>query len=192
MTQQETTKLNQEQRDVAEKLMLLPRAARDQYQSAAEENKRLDQIVQAQNVIIDDLSISVSDFDETQKSISQLDNEISDINKKLQFNQEILLELLSNEKPQTKDLPEKILKSVLLNVIKTFSSISKDAVDNDEISVSLLTLMEVEEQISKIIDNLSQRGLYPETNETNEKRMKESHDHIIKLTQFLQELKDTQ
>jgi hypothetical protein len=67
--------------------------------------------------------------------------------------------------------------------------IAKESGDKGRVDVSILSLMDLEEQISKLIDNLSERGLYPETEENGEARKARQQQHTLKVIQFLKALK---
>ncbi|OHT11128.1 hypothetical protein TRFO_04090 [Tritrichomonas foetus] len=168
--------------------MLLPTEAKNRFQQAADTNQQLELVARAQNDIIDDLSISIPDLDDIQKNINSTDEDLKEIDGQLTQAQEVLLELLTSNVGAKKG-PGDILKTLLSNFQTTLSAICLQAATKGQTEVSILGLMDLEDQIVKIIEDLSTRGLYPETDKAAEERTLRMQQHTIKVIQFLKDLK---
>lgn len=176
------------QNDALQSLMLLPSQAKNRFQKAADENQQLEQISKAQNVIIDDLSYSIPELDNIQKNLNSTDEDLKDVEQQLKETQEMLLELLTTNNNSPKQDAGVILKAVLSNLQRTLTSICSQSASKGQIEVSLIGLIDLEDQIGKIIEDMSTRGIYPEDEKSTEERVQRMQLHNIKVVKFLQEI----
>ena len=176
--------------DAIARLMLLPTEAKNRFQKVADLNHQLDQVAKAQNTIIEDLSLSIPELDDIQKNLNAADEDLKELNEQLTQTQGLLLELLSSPSSSTsKKGPGDILKVLLSNFQATLSTICTQHVEKGQTEVSLLGLMDLEDQIVKIIDDMSNRGLYPESETEAQQRVQKTQQHTLKVIQFLKDLK---
>ena len=176
--------------DAIARLMLLPTEAKNRFQKVADLNHQLDQVAKAQNTIIEDLSLSIPELDDIQKNLNAADEDLKELNEQLTQTQGLLLELLSSSSSSTsKKGPGDILKVLLSNFQATLSTICTQHVEKGQTEVSLLGLMDLEDQIVKIIDDMSNRGLYPESETEAQQRVQKTQQHTLKVIQFLKDLK---
>lgn len=181
--------MDQSAQNAIQGLMLLPTEAKNRFQKAADINQQLELVSKAQNIIIDDLSVSIPDLDNIQKNLNEADEELKEVDDQLKQTQDILLELLStNNNSSSKKGAGDILKTILSNLQKTLTVICSQAASKGQIDVSLFGLMDLEDQVGKIIEDMSSRGLYPETENAAVERVQRMQAHNLKVVQFLKEL----
>ena len=171
-------------------LLTLATAAKDEFVDVEAANENIKQLVDAQKVIINDYAESMPDIDQTEKAAKDLDSELEQVEEQLTQSQDLLLQLLKS-KPQEDNAQEAdhLLKLILTNFTKKFTDLSKDAVSKGQASVTVFQLVEIEEEITKLIESLESNGMYPESEEENQKRSKKAEEHTVKLAQFLQLLR---
>lgn len=176
-----------------QKLMLLPSVSRQRFQEASDNNQALSLIAEGQNTLIDDIANSIPEIDEMMTKISNVDQEIANVDLMLLKSNSALQELLSNDQNKSKDLlPGPILSSVLLNIQQSLLKIASESASKGQINCNLLNIIDVEDQISKFIEGMVERNLYPETNEEFNSRNDRTSLHNHKIVQFLQLIQQIQ
>ena len=179
-------------RNALQRLMLLPTLAKERFQKNTQVNQSLSNVAEGQNVIIEDLTSSIPDLDETMKKIKEVDDQIKEADQMLTTSNEALLELISNNSKAKPSTPGPMLSSVLNNVQNALFEIALEAAGNGKTSVNLLYLIDVEDQVSKLIEDMTNKGMYPEAPETMKQRIDYISQHNRKIVQFLELLKGLQ
>ena len=171
-------------------LLTLATTAKDEFVEVEEVNANIKQLIEGQNVLINDYAESMPDIDQTEKAAADLDTELQQVEEQLSQSQDLLLQLLQS-KPQEENSKQadNLLKAILTNFTAKFTELTKSAVSKGQASVTVFQLIEIEEEITKLIENLEKNGMYPESPEENEKRSKKAEEHTVKLAEFLQLLK---
>lgn len=170
-----------------QKLLLLPTISRERFQNASDKNQALSQVADSQNQLIDDLATSIPEIDDMMTKISNVDKEIANVELMLLKSNRALQEILTTGQKQSKDvLPGPLLSSVLLNVQQSLLKVASESAAKGHVSCNLLNIIDIEDQISKFIDGMIERNLYPETEEDFESRNDRTSLHNQKIVQFLQ------
>ena len=166
------------------KLMLLPSESQKGLQKKADENHQLHLICESQNVILSNYSDSYSEKLKIEQKIAEVDKEIQKFDTLLADANYILLNTLKKE-PQKESEVGDFLKIILEKIKNLIMSICKESLNDKSISVSLMSVIEIEQQIQKIIENLISNGMYPETQSELYKRTSEIDAHNEVLLSFL-------
>ena len=174
----------------AKQLLFIATSAKDEYVDAEAINANLKQTLEAQKVLINDYAESMPDIDETEKQEKELNEELEKIDEQLSQSQLILTELLQS-KPQASnsEQAEAIMKAILTTFQQKITELAKVGLSQNSASVSIFQMIDLEEEISKLIENLNAKQMYPETEEDNQKRVAKNKAHNAKLSQFLQLLR---
>lgn len=171
-------------------LTLVALEAEKKFRAAASANEDLARMCQAQGVIISDIADSFPDAAEMVNQMSEMDKELELINSQIQSAQEFLMELLTT--PQAKSdgaKPGIVLKSVIENTIQLIQQDCQIAAQNGSTHVSLLQILNIEDQINKLIQDMEERDMYPETESQLQQRNNRMKVHNEKIVEFLQLLK---
>jgi len=169
--------------------MALPNAAKDRLVSLSQENQMLKAVNRDQQIIMNDLLETVPDLEEMEKKLINVDKKLEETDYQLHQAHSVLFELLSSTQESNNSQVGAILSSLLKNFQSALLNICNDAAVEGNVAVSVLSIMSFEEEISKIIDTLSTKGLYPEDEEQLKERAELSQQHTSKLIAFLNELK---
>ena len=133
------------------KLMLLPSESQKGLQKKADENHQLHLICESQNVILSNYSDSYSEKLKIEQKIAEVDKEIQKFDTLLADANYILLNTLKKE-PQKESEVGDFLKIILEKIKNLIMSICKESLNDKSISVSLMSVIEIEQQIQKIIE----------------------------------------
>lgn len=175
----------------AQGLLKLPQQAHLRYTETMKENDSLVHALQAQEVILDDITNSIVDVNKTSQEISSLDKELEEVEIQLNEAQDVLLELMTRSKKSDFD-PGDFLKSFMSQIYDALSETCLKAIDSNQLDVSLIDMVNIEELIMKTIDTLSSHNLYPENPDDLEKRMQQSKAHAEKIIGFLKQVRDAE
>ena len=171
-------------------LLTLATSAKNEYVNVEAANEDLKQILDSQKVLINDYAESMPDIDLTEKHEAELDEELTRIDEQLAQSQLILLELLQS-KPQATDSEKcnATLKAILTTFQHRVSELTKEAVGAGQASVTVFQIIDLEEEISKLIDSLISKDMYPEEEKDKNAREQKTKTHNTKLAQYLQFLR---
>ena len=162
--------------------------AKNNITNASIKTERLGAICKAQNIILDDLMHSVPEPSELKNELREAIDISEELDQQISEHQAFLLDLL-NQEPQKQLTPGDILKSVLANYQSTLYELTMESVDRGSTEVSILKLMELEDQIAEIVDSMSDQGLFPETKDAQDFRLKKRQEHTLKTIEYLKKLK---
>lgn len=170
-----------------QKLMLLPTEAQRRYQEVTEETRKYENLFDAQKIIIDDLAVSLPNFEETEKKIEETEEQIAMVNEQLGHAQSILLNemLVENNQNNNDSDPGELLKVILSKFQQILTQICASSIKDKQIGVSIMTIIDLENQINTIVDDLAQKGMYPETEEEAQARIENVEKHGRKILDFL-------
>lgn len=171
-------------------ILTIATSAKDDYVEIEAQNANLKQMLDSQKVLINDFAVSMPDIDETEKKAAELDEELSQVEEQLVQSQSILTELLQTKQPkQSSQQAETILKAVMKTFQGRVMDLTKEAVEKGQASATVFQLIDLEEEISKLIENFESKDMYPETKEENDARTQQGKEHTAKLAQYLQLLR---
>ena len=173
-------------------LMLIPESAKDRYQKAMKENQELESTLEAQCQIIKDLSNSFPNITKISKEISDVNMKIKEISEAIEESQSALITLLKTDVDDDSSSEEQPLKTVLDHTLDELSKVALDSVNKGELSVSVLDIIDVEEQIANTINDLENRGLFKETIQGKNARLEQTQNHVNILTDFFDKVINTQ
>lgn len=184
MNQNEPRSLN-----LMEKLMLLPSESQKKLQEEAEKNHQLHLICEAQNSILSQYSDSYSENLKAESKIIEIDEKIKKVDILLENANYILLKKLKTESNKGNEVGD-FLKAILERIKSLIITICNDSLKKNSESVSIMTVIDIEQQIKKIIDNLVSNGMYFETESEMNKRAAEDDAHNETLLTFLKGFAD--
>jgi hypothetical protein len=169
-------------------LLLLPVEAQKRYERVADENRLLKQQLDSQKVVISDVSRSLSDIDAVEKDLQAVAEQLALADRRRADASALLLEQLSSS--ATEDAPGRpgeLLKQLLSKIQLCISDLAIHGVGQGSMSISVLGLIELGEQVRKIIEELHEKGLYPETPEEEDERLARTHEHTASVLKFMQD-----
>jgi hypothetical protein len=170
-------------------LVTLATQARDHHAKAHTIAEQLAQADQSQKIVITELAGSTPDLDEIQKKLAAADAELASLDEQLAQTQDGLLEALTAERPLDAQSAVDLLKTLLPNYQAALFTFAKGSAGHGQSTVSVLQLIELEDQIAKAIDGLSERGMFPEDDAATHARVQIREAHTRKVIEFLQLLK---
>jgi ABC-type transporter Mla subunit MlaD len=176
--------------DAASRMMLLPVQSQKRFEKAAEENRQLTYQIDAQKTVIAALAESLPKVEELEQSIQEKGEQIAAINRQLSDATAVLLNILQATaagKPAVANASQ-LLKFLLDTVGKILVEISGSAIREDSTWVPITSLLEIEDQVRKIIEDLHERGMYPETDEEADQRLQETQAHTVRVMDFLRSI----
>lgn len=169
----------------ASSLMELLSSANERGNKGTIENQRLRQILNAQQLILRDLSLSMNTEEllEKQENNRQMEE---NLNSSLASSTSFLRSLLfhpSSKDPRVSD----IIKSILSDVQGQLSTLCKQCVEQKMTSVPITALVDIEQQINSFEDKLAENGQFPEKEEEKNRRILLHDFHTQNVMNFLSE-----
>ena len=168
-------------------LLSIATSAKDNYVDLKADNSNLKQILESLKTLINDYAESMPDMDENEKQEQELDDMLSVVDQQLVQSQLLLTELL-NSKPHLRSSEE--TNALLKSIMKTFSTrildVAKESITSGNANVSIFKLIDLEEEISKTIESLESKEMYPEAEQERNNRIQKTKAHSTKLSQYLQ------
>lgn len=175
---------------MSEEILALGLEAEKKFRQAASTNEDLAAICQAQGVIIEEIANSLPDATQIAERMNEMNKEMELIDSQIRNGQAFLLELLTSPENKTDNVkPGNVLKSVIENTIDLIFEYCHMSAKNGEMSVSLLQILDIEDQITKLIHEMEERNMYPETEAQIQMRNNRTKSHNEKIVGFLQLLK---
>jgi hypothetical protein len=175
--------------DASARIMLLPIEAQKRFERVAEENGQLKSQIEAQKIIISDLSQSLDATEESEKLLQVLDEQLSAVTQGIANSSALLLEQLSESANQgSRPSAGELLKVLVGKIQAGISDLAVKGVAEGSMSVSIIKLIELEEQIRKIIDDLQERGMYPESEQDSQARLARTQKHTAAILKFMQDV----
>lgn len=177
------------------KLILLPSESQKKLNEIADKNHQLHLICESQNVLLSQFSDTYTENLKAEKKITEIDEKIKDVDTLLANANYILSRTLtkeSKEENEVGDLLKTILEKIKFMIISICNNSLKDGLE----SVSIMTVIDIEQQVKKIIDDLISNGMYLESESEKDKRtaFTDAHNQILLtfLTGFVNEAKRNQ
>jgi hypothetical protein len=167
--------------------MLLPLEAHKRFERVTDENHLLKQQIDSQKAVISDVSGSLAETEAIEKDLQAVAEQLATVDRRRAEASAILLEQLSssaNPPPSTR--AGELLKALLSRIQLCLSDLSLHGIKQGSMSISVIALIELGEQIRKIIEDLQEKGLYPETPEEAEERLAKTHEHTASVLKFMQ------
>ena len=95
-----------------------------------------------------------------------------------------------NDEEEPKGAPAgDVLRVVVKHTMEALQNACLASAKQGNPNVSLISLIDIEAQIQKIIDDLGQRRMFPESDEDAEKRVMATQMHTLKIIEFLKVLR---
>lgn len=171
--------------------LTLATVAKDDFVEVESKNADYKTILEAQKTLINDFAQTMPELDETENKMKEIDAQIADIDEQLSQSQSILVELLSSKQSKGKsDAASGVLQRIITSFSNDVMALGLDAVTAHSTSVPIFKMIDLEEQCSKLIQNLEESNMYPETQDEHSKRIQLTQSHSQKLSEFLRLLKD--
>lgn len=156
--------------------------ARKRLDRASSISKTLQRTCQAQNTVIEDLISSIPDPDELREQIADTASQIDECLAQTSNYQRILSSHL-RESRNVSD-PGDFLKNILTNLQRSLLELTKS-----QSSVSIVDVIQLEDQLSEVIDSICDQNLTHDSQDAQNARIKRKQSHtmrIIGLLQFIQ------
>jgi hypothetical protein len=161
--------------------------AQKRFQQVADENRQLKLSLEAQKAIISDLSRSLGDSEESEKALQKIKDQLSAVDRKIADASTLLVEQLSESKTSASSAHAgELLRLIIEQVQNTVRELELRGISQGVMAVSVMGVIELESLIRKILEDLSEKGMFPETQEEIEARVNESKNHTAAVLEFLQ------
>jgi hypothetical protein len=170
------------------KMVSLASEAHHRFEIAAGVNQSLLRQDHGQKVILEDLSQSLREIDDLEKSIDSRSEELDGLTLQVRDAQGLLLEALTTNSSEPTTGPSSALKTILSRLQQSIMSLTKAGVDSGSLDISLLPLIQLEDELGRISQDMSERGLFPESDEARSQRLKLQAEHGQRVLSFLEEL----
>jgi predicted nucleic acid-binding Zn-ribbon protein len=170
-------------------LVTLATQARDNHAKAHTAAEQLALADHFQKVVITELAASTPELEDIQKKIAAADAELAELDEQHAQTQDGLMEILTAERPLDVQSAVDSLKPLLSNYQTALFAFSKGSAEQGQSTISVLQLIELEDQIAKAIDGLAERGIFPEDDAATHARVQTRENHTRKVIDFLQLLK---
>lgn len=169
-----------------EGVMGLVLEAQEKFQKAVTSNEDIVLITGAQGDVLADLLESLADPEKIHAEMSDLEERCAKVDKQILNAQELLLEMMTEpERTASDGRVGGLLKTVIDTTLKVLFGHVETAVTEGQTHVSLLHILDVEDQLAKLIADMERRNMYPETDKQREERML----HNQRVVQFLELVK---
>lgn len=163
--------------------------AQTRFEEAAIANKQLLMVSEAQEQVMGELLQSMPSAEETAKEIAAVEAACEKLDQQIKNGSQILLESLSTPKVPKNVNPGGVIKTILDMTLKVLYENIATALENGQTSVLLLHILDIEDQLSKLIQDMESRDMFPETEQQRQQRMDKSQAHNEKAVQFLELVK---
>ena len=168
-------------------MILLPKEAQSRLEVDAIENHRLSLNIEAQAAIMNDLLVSIPDPEEAKGKLANIESELSLLTESLSSSQAILRDILFMDREHhVKTAPAPlVLKIIIDRLIKALHAHALHAVKAGEMNVTMTSVLDIEDQIQRRIDDLCERGMFPESDSDCSARIAFIENHTKKIVEFL-------
>ena len=155
----------------------------------------LNDIANAQLLLINDYAASLQASDEIPEKLSKLDADLALAEEQTRQATSVLNDLLiqgnSEQMPET-DCSE-FIKLIITSQYKNILDIIKDALKNGKPYVTIISLIEFENALATLIESMKDKGMFPIYNEQEDvKRNEKIKQHNQKILGFIEQLRKIQ
>ncbi|KAK8889349.1 hypothetical protein M9Y10_034095 [Tritrichomonas musculus] len=167
----------------AAKLMAILSSANERGNKDTLENQKLRNVLNAQQQIIRDLSLSFN----TEELLEKVENSRQmeeNLNGSLASSTSFLKSLLFTP-PKKDPQVSNIIKSILSDIQGQLTTLCKQCVDQKMTSVPITALVDIEQQMNSFEDKLAENGQFPEKEEDKNRRMLLRDFHTQNVLNFL-------
>ena len=161
--------------------MMLAVEAKKRIDMAKAENQALSETCKAQNVVIEDLMVSIPDADDLRKDIASALAELQELSLQVEAYQQQLISVMQSSVPKQPAPPGEFLKNILTHYQESLSEMAKSSRN----SVSVLEMVQLEDQISDVIDNIYSKSATTATSAGQQECLKRRQDHNVKILELL-------
>ena len=161
---------------------VLETEARKRLARASSISETLQRTCQAQNTVIEDLISSIPDPDELREQIAEATSHINECLAQTSNYERILSSHLRDSRNQSH--PGDFLKNILTNLQRSLFELAKS-----QSSVSIVDVIQLEDQLSDVIDSICDQNLSHDSPDAQNAIIKRKQSHtmrIIDLLQFIQ------
>lgn len=173
-------------------MILIPKEAQARVEEATARNQDLSMIYDAQDAVLSDLSDSLPDPSSIAKELDDVEIRLKSTNETLTNAQSALVNILSKSEESRNAPAGEILRNVITQTMNTFQEMALVAVRDGHPVAGIFDIIDVEDQMQKIIDDLSERGMFPESESDAAERIEQVQAHTKKIIDFLKTLQDPQ
>lgn len=164
--------------------MNLLQPADNQLRVATEQNNKLHALLEAQQIIFDDLaqSLQTTELLEQIKINEQMEE---NLNNSLSSSTSYLKSLLETPPNHDSGNDNDILQRILNDIQGQVIGLCQECVNNQMISAPITALIDIEQQMNGFEDKLEENNQFPETEDQKSKRMSLRETHFNKVMSFL-------
>jgi septal ring factor EnvC (AmiA/AmiB activator) len=155
----------------------------ERHQAATDINNSLRSMHDAQASVAEELGMSLPNIEDLEGKLNEAEATIQHVNARIRQSEDLLAKLLSAEV----DIPVKpgpILVSVLENTQSLMLDHLRSAVSQGKLEISVLDILNIEEQLLVLIEEMEKRDAYPESSTDREARLLVLSEHNSRITQF--------
>jgi hypothetical protein len=170
----------------------LAAASENRLEKAIDVHNSLASVGQAESSIMDDLTASLGGLKELGEKLAEANGELSAIGKKTNQAHTFLSELLTPPESSPDLSPGPVLKSVFETTQELIAGYLNAAVSRERTNVSVIDILNIEEQLLALMEEMDNRNLYPESEESENARsvlLSQHNERLEKLQDVIQSLR---
>lgn len=161
--------------------MMLAVEAKKRIDMAKADNQRLSDTCKAQNIVIEDLMVSIPDADDLRKDIASALDELKELTLQVEVYQQQMISVLQSNVSKQPPQPGEFVKSLLMHYQRSLLEMVKSG----RSSVSVLEMVQLEDQISDDIDNICSKSSTTAIAAGQQECLKRRQDHNVKILELL-------
>jgi predicted O-linked N-acetylglucosamine transferase (SPINDLY family) len=179
--------------DPGQRLILLAVEAQKRFERVSDENRQLKLQLDSQKIVISDLSQSLGDTEKIEKDLQAINEQLATVEQRLSDASTLLLDQLSDSVRQAGPANVgEVLKLLITQIALRVTELANEGISKGSMALSVLQIVEFEDNIRKIIEDLREKKMYPESPEEEELRVVAVQKHTAGLLKFLQDFVETQ
>ena len=155
--------------------------AKKRIDMAKAENQTLSETCKAQNVVIEDLMDSIPDVDDLRKDIASASAELQELSLQVEAYQQQMISVMQSSFPKRPAPPGEFLKNILMHYQESLLEMAKSGRN----SASVLEMVQLEDQISDVIDNIYSKSATTAISAGQQECLKRRQDHNVKILELL-------
>ncbi|OHT12311.1 hypothetical protein TRFO_17891 [Tritrichomonas foetus] len=171
-------------RDYLLRVMTLPNEAQKNLERLAEKNQSLHNVLNSQDLIITDISETIPNVMNIEEKLANTDAELEKVNHQINNAHFVLYETLTKREKNGHFVGD-FLKNILSKLQTLMVETCNDALSKGLTDVSIMSVIDIEQQVLKIIEDMHNGGMYPETDEEAGSRATIIEMHTKKILNFL-------
>lgn len=172
-------------------ILLLPTVAAQNAEESRVKMEKLGEVYKNQRTILEELTKEIPDLNEEDKSIKEKEETIKSLDMQIAEVQRLIIaELTESSNPQPKC--SDILYDLLTSTQHELYELCEKSAEEGQSSTHITNLLNLENEITKKIGELSMQGKFPMTPEQIQEKRDATTLHNQKVVTFLNDLKNAE